>query len=67
MVNYNPEHQILSITEDDIWSGVSAQFELSKTGLNEIAEKKYGFAELRRKKPIIREMVNLTYSKPPFW
>ncbi|MCU0326250.1 MAG: hypothetical protein MUF45_13495 [Spirosomaceae bacterium] len=66
MVNYNPEYQILSITEDDIWSGISAQFKVSEPELNEIAKNKYGFADLRKRYPTVEKFVNLPYSKPTF-
>lgn len=66
MVNYNPEYQILSITEDDIWSGISAQFKVSELELNKITKRQYGFADLRKRYPTVEKFVNLPYSKPTF-
>lgn len=47
MVNYNLKLNLLSITEDDIFSGISVQYSLKKDEIALIAKKKLSFADLR--------------------
>lgn len=47
MVNYNLKLELLSITEDDIFSGISVQYSLKKDKIALIAKKNLSFADLR--------------------